>query len=129
MTHRRVAALVLCGLACACAPQPMPQAAPPSPPPAPATAAAPPQAEPPVREHRIIRIRSVNCAALLQLAEDDRASASMFYLGYTASRRGRQTIDIADIDGLESAALGYCIAHPRAPAAVAYMQAFRNNGR
>jgi hypothetical protein len=81
------------------------------------------------QEHNIVTIRRVNCEALLKLPEDDRASASMFYLGYTASRRRQGKIDIAEVAGLEAAALGYCAAYPDQPAATAFMKAFADNGR
>jgi hypothetical protein len=80
-------------------------------------------------EHRVLTIRNVTCGRLLGAAEDDRAAASMFYIGYTASRRGQRKIDIAEVDGLNAAALGYCEAHPDQPAAVAYNKAFADNGR
>lgn len=124
--NKKAAIVLLSALLFACAPVPSPPAAPP--PPAAPAAAVPPASAPPL-EHRIVTIRSVNCAALLGLAEEDRASASMFYLGYTASRRGRRSIDVADIDGLEAAALGYCEAHPEATAAGAFNQAFAENRR
>jgi hypothetical protein len=80
-------------------------------------------------EQHIVTIRAVRCDALLKLAEDDRASASMFYIGYTASRRGRARIDVAELSGLEAAALGYCAAYPNWPAATAFNKAFADNGR
>ena len=119
------AAIVL--LSCtlfACA-QPAPSAPPPASPPPPA----PPAAAPPSLAHNVVTIRAVNCDAFLSLSEDDRASASMFYIGYTASRRGQRRIDIAEVEGLEAAAIGYCAAHPGQPAATAFMKAFSDNGR
>jgi hypothetical protein len=77
----------------------------------------------------IVAIRGVQCDALLKLAEDDRASASMFYIGYTASRRRQAKIDVAEVSGLEAAALGYCAAYPNWPAATAFYEAFADNGR
>jgi|SRR5580704_220643 hypothetical protein len=122
--NKKAAVVLLSGSLFACAPIP-PPAPPAPPPPAPpaATAADAPQ------EHNIVTIRTVNCEALLELSEGDRASASMFYLGYTASRRGRGKIDIAEVSGLEAAALGYCEAFPNWPAAAAFMNAFADNGR
>jgi hypothetical protein len=80
-------------------------------------------------EHIVVTIRMVNCDALLRSSEDDRASASLFYLGYTAARRGQRTIDIAEVEGLEAAALGNCKANPDQPAASAFMKAFSDNRR
>jgi hypothetical protein len=80
-------------------------------------------------ERHIVTIRVVQCDALLKLSEDDRASASMFYIGYTASRRRQAKIDVAEVSGLEAAALGYCAAYPTWPAATAFNKAFADNGR
>ena len=121
--NKKAAVVLLSGVLFACAPMTPP--APPVPP------AAPPAATPTAdaaQEHHIVMIRTVNCEALLKLSEEDRASASMFYLGYTASRRGQGKIDIAEVSGLEAAALGYCAALPGQPAAVAFMKAFADNG-
>jgi hypothetical protein len=80
-------------------------------------------------QHHIVTIRAVSCQALLSLSEDDRASASMFYIGYTAERRKQAKIDVAEVSGLEAAALGYCAAYPNWPAATAFNKAFIDNGR
>jgi len=120
--NKKAAVVLLSGTLFACAPVPAPAPAPPAPPPAAPVADT-------TMDHHIVMIRTVNCEALLKLSEDDRASASMFYLGYTASRRGQGKIDIAEISGLEAAALGYCAAYPNWPAAVAFMKAFADNGR
>src|ERR1700722_12692644 len=119
--NKKAAVVLLSGVLFACAPLPTP--APPVPPAAPPAPSAAPVAEAPP-DHRIVAIRTVNCEALLELSEEDRASASMFYLGYTASRRGQGNIDIAEVSRLEAAALGYCAAYPNRPAAVAFMKAF-----
>ena len=119
------AVILLSGALFACAPAP---SAPVSPPPAPAPPAPAPAAETAV-PHRIVTIRAVDCDTLLRLAEDDRAAASLFYIGYTAHRRNRATIDVADLSGFEAAALGYCAAHPAWPAALAFNKAFADNGR
>jgi len=119
----KAAIVLLSGVLLACAPEPAPAPAPP-----PAQAQAAPAAEP-MPEHHIVTIRAVSCDALLKLAEDDRASASMFYLGYTAQRRGQRRIDVAEISGLEAAALGYCTENPGWPAATAFMRSFADNGR
>jgi len=118
----KAAAVLLSGVLFACAPAPAPPA------PAPAAPAPAPVAEAPL-PHRIVTIRAVDCDTLLRLAEDDRAAASMFYIGYTAQRRNRATIDVADLSGLEAAALSYCAAHPAWPVATAFLRAFADNGR
>jgi hypothetical protein len=121
----KIAIISVSGLLFACAPQPpaAPQNPPPTPPPVPA-------AETGLgSEHHIVTIRAARCQAFLSLSEDDRASASMFYIGYTASRRRQAKIDVAEVSGLEAAALGYCVSHPAWPAAVAFNRAFADNGR
>jgi hypothetical protein len=123
--NKKAAVVLLAGVLFACAPMTPP--APPAPPAVPPAPPAAPIADAP-QVHHIVTIRTVNCKALLMLSEEDRASASMFYLGYTASRRGQGKIDIADVSGLEAAALGYCAAYPDKPAAVAFMKAFADNG-
>lgn len=120
----KAAIILLLGALFACA-QPAPNA----PVSAGNSSAAPPAAPGPSLGHNVVTIRLVNCDAFLSLSEDDRASASMFFIGYTASRRGQRRIDIAEVEGLEAAALGNCAAHPDQPAASAFMKAFSDNGR
>ena len=120
----KAAIILLSGALFACA-----QPAPSTQVPAGISSATPPTASGPSLGHNIVTIRTVNCDALLSLSEDDRASASMFFIGYTASRRGQRRIDIAEVEGLEAAALGNCAAHPNEPAASAFMKAFSDNGR
>jgi hypothetical protein len=119
--NAKAAVVLVSGLLFACAPAPAPAPAPPPP--------AAPAPESAMTEHHVVAIRGVRCDALLKLSEDDRASASMFYIGYTASRRGQGKIDVAELSGLEAAALGYCVAHPDWPAATAYSKSFADNGR
>jgi hypothetical protein len=123
--NRKVTAVLLSGMLFACAPAPEPAPAQT----APAPAAPAPAADDMMSQHHVVTIRAVRCEALLGLSEDDRASASMFYIGYTASRRGRGTIDVAEVSGLEAGALGYCSAYPNWPAATAFNRAFADNGR
>lgn len=123
----KVTVVLMSGLLFACAPPPAPAPAPAPAPPPPAAAA--PAPDPATTQHHIVAIRNVRCDALLKLAEDDRATASMFYIGYTASRRRQALIDVADLSGLEAAALGYCAAYPNLPAATAFNRAFADNGR
>lgn len=122
--NAKVAVISLSGLLFACAPQPPAAAQNPLP-----TAHAPAAVAAPEYQHHIVIIRAATCRALLDLSEDDRASASMFYIGYTVSRRKRAEIDVADLSGLEAAALRYCAAYPDWPAAVAFNRAFADNGR
>jgi hypothetical protein len=122
--NAKATVILLSGMLFACAPvAPAPAPTPPAPAPAPVTEMGPEQ------QHHVVTIRAATCQALLSLSEDDRASASMFYLGYTASRRRQAKIDVAEVSGLEAAALGYCAAYPNWPAAVAFNTAFADNGR
>jgi hypothetical protein len=118
--NAKAAVVLLSGMLFACAPVP-----PPSPPPPPA---APVAAEPEKASH-VVAIRNVTCGGLLSASDEDRATASTFFIGYTAQRRGLAKIDVAEIGGLEAAALGYCEAYPDRPAATAFMKAFADNGR
>jgi hypothetical protein len=118
------AALLLFGLLAACAPQPAPAPAPPPRAPAPA-----PALTDAGRASHIVNIRAVRCETLLTLSEEDRAAASMFYIGYTASRRRQGKIDVAELSGIEAAALGYCAAYRNWPTATAFNKAFADNGR
>jgi len=126
--NAKVSVVMLCGMLFACAPPP-PAPAPPPPPPAPPAPAPAASGDDVMSRHHVVTIRAVNCQALLTLPEDDRASASMFYIGYTANRRRQARIDVAEVAGLEAAALGYCAEYPNWPAATAFNRAFADNGR
>lgn len=119
---------VLSGLLCACV-QP-PDAAPPAgPPPPPVAAAAPPPAPAPVAEpppvNRWVTIQGATCERLLELSPDDRAAASLFYIGYQAARFRSKTINVGAIPNAEEWASRYCAEHPGRPAAEAFRQAYR----
>jgi hypothetical protein len=97
---------------------------------APATAAAPAPggaSNPPA--HHIVVISSMPCKELLSAAADDRAAASMFYLGYMAAKLGVRNIDVADVEGIETTALGTCVKNPGQPAAAAFGRALRQSGK
>lgn len=70
-----------------------------------------------------VRIRMVSFDALLKLS-----SASIFYLGYTASRRGQARSDFAEVSGLEAAAAAMAGPIPISRCA-AFMRSFGDNGR
>jgi hypothetical protein len=124
--NAKVSVVLLSGMLFACAPPAPVPAPPPPPPPAPP---APVAADDVMSQHHVVTIRAVNCQAFLNLSEDDRATASMFYIGYTANRRKQAKIDVAEVSGLEAAALGYCTQYPNWPAATAFNKAFADNGR
>jgi hypothetical protein len=121
----KTAAVLLSGLLVACAQTQPPEAtapAAPSPPPAPAAAAAPAVESAPV-DH-IVSIRGALCGDLLKLALDDRAAATMFYIGYQASRFRARTINVALIPSIEAQALTYCEENPDRPVVQAFAEAY-----
>lgn len=121
----RTAAVLLSGLLVACA-QTQPQEAtePPAPPPAPAPGTAPTPAAEAARVDHIVNIRGARCGDLLRLAPDDRAAATMFYIGYQASRFRARTINVALIPSIEAQALTYCEENPDRPVVQAFAEAY-----
>ena len=113
MLQRIVALIFISGLT-ACAAAPSPPTAPPPPSPPPVSAAPPPPAS------RPIAVTRLPCDNLLSAAEDDRAAASMFYLGYAAARTHIAVVDVNQVEDIEKHALDYCLAHPTTPAWIAY---------
>jgi hypothetical protein len=120
----KIGVVLLSGLLFACVQAPPPNttaaAAPPPPPvaaPAPPVAAAPPA-------NRFVNIRGARCSRLLELPEDDRAAASLFYIGYQASRLNARTINVGRIPDAEARALSYCEASPGQTVANAFRQAY-----
>jgi hypothetical protein len=117
----KIAVVLLSGSLFACVQAPPPP--PPPPAPAPAAVAPAPVAEAPPANRRV-SIRAVRCARLLELAEDDRAAASLFYLGYQASSLRARTIDVGAIPDAEARALSYCEANPNRAVVDAFRQAY-----
>src|SRR5271169_902423 len=139
----KTAAVLLSALLAACAQTPPPQvaassasspppapAAAPTPPPAPAPSAVPPAApaQPPAAKSaptdHIVNIREASCQNLLRLSPEDRAAASMFYVGYQASHFGARTINVSVIPSIEAQAVTYCQENPNWSAAQAFAQAY-----
>ena len=117
---------VLSGSLCACV-QPPEAAAPAAPPPPPVAAPAPapaPVAEP-TPSNRWVSIQGATCEKLLELSPDDRAAASLFYIGYQAARFRSSAINVAAIPNAEEWAESYCAEHPGRPAVEAFRQAYR----
>jgi hypothetical protein len=120
--NRETAIVLVSGLLCACAqPQPAPPPASP-PPPAPVPAAA---AAPAVPVNRYVTILSATCQTYLALSDDDRAAASMFYIGYQARRFGSRTVRVGLIPRIESLALELCASNPSRTVASAFARACR----
>lgn len=119
------AVVLLSGLLFACV-----QAPPPAPPPAaPPPAAMVPQPAPapvaqPTPGNRRVSIQTASCQRLLELSEDDRAAASLFYIGYQAARFRARTINVGAIPDTEAQAYEYCQARPNRPAVEAFRRAY-----
>jgi hypothetical protein len=119
----KIGVVLLSGLLFACVQTPPPNtAAAPPPPPAVAPPPAPVAEAPPA--NRWVSIRAVRCARLLELPGDDRAAASLFYIGYQASRLGARTINVGRIPDAEARALSYCEASPNRSVTDAFRQAY-----
>jgi hypothetical protein len=124
----KTAAVLFSGLLVACAQTQQPEATAPAvpSPPVPVATAAPaqaPAAEAAPVDH-VVRIRSALCGDLLRLEPDDRAAATMFYIGYQASRFRSGTINVSVIPSIEAQALTYCEEHPDRPVVQAFAQAY-----
>ena len=123
------AAMLLSGLLVACVqtqPEPTSQPAPP-PPPAQTQAPTPPApiaAAEPAPPDRIVNIRRASCEDLLRLAPDDRAAATMFYIGYQASRLRASTINVGVIPSIQEQAIAYCEENPDRTVAQAFAHAY-----
>jgi len=115
----RTAILGVLGLAlAACAPA--------APPPAPAPAQPPPAAAAPAPEALStapIPIRSLSCADLLGASDDDRAAASMFFIGFRAALAHVHGLSISQIEAIEETALATCAKNPKLTASTAFAEA------
>ena len=121
---------VLSGSLSACV-QPPEAATPAAPPPPPAAAPAPapaPVAEP-TPSNRWVSIQKATCERLLELSPDDRAAASLFYIGYHVARFRSRAINVGAIPDAEAWADNYCVKHPGRPAVEAFRQAYRQTLR
>ena len=123
--HGKTAVVLLLGLLCGCV-QPQPSGAVQSPA-APPPAAAQPAAAAAVPAARWVSIRAVSCARLLELSDEDRAAASMFYHGYQASRSGARNINVGGLGNLEALVLRYCTAYPDRPVVEAFKEVYALN--
>jgi hypothetical protein len=139
--NTKAAAALLSGLLVACAQtQPQVAAAPPAPAPTAAPAAAPatpppgsvpaaapagsPPAPAPARAGHIVNILGASCQDLLKLGPADRDAASMFYIGYQASRLRARTINVGLIPSIEDQALTYCVENPKRTVADVFGEAY-----
>ena len=123
----KIAVVLLSGSLLACVQAQPPSATVAAPPPAPApapTQVAAAVAAPVPAGNRYVTIRSARCSTLLGLPEDDRAAASLFYIGYQASRLGARSINVNAIPDAESEAFNYCQTFPNRTVAEAFAKAF-----
>jgi hypothetical protein len=119
----KIAVVLLSGLLFACVQTQPPEAsAPPSAPPAPTAAPAPAAVSVPA--DRFVIIRRATCDTLLALTAEDREDASMFYIGYQASRFRARAINVGLIPSIEAQALNYCAANPNRTVAQAFAEAY-----
>jgi hypothetical protein len=109
---------VVIGLAAAllagCAP--LPKQAPSPPPPPLESQASPPPAEPLEPRLAPVDVRRMTCATLNSAADDDKAYASTFLLGYRSALTHSHTIEVKRIEAVEEAALADCATKPEAMA-------------
>ena len=101
----------------------------PTPPPVEAPAPAPAPVAEPTPGDRWVSIQGATCERLLELSPDDRAAASLFYIGYQAARFRSRAINVAAIPNAEEWADSYCAEHPGRPAVEAFRQAYRQTLR
>ena len=124
MTRTIAAVLMFSGLLAGCVQPAPPQAAAPPPPPPPAPAAPAPAVEPPAP--RVVSIRGAPCTRFLELNDEDRQAATMFYIGYQASRIRAGIINVASIPDIAARSLTYCQAYPERPVAQAFAAGYRS---
>jgi hypothetical protein len=129
----KTAAVLLSGLLVACAQTQPPEATAQS---EPASASSSAPAEPPAtavpqapaagsaRVDRIVNIQRAGCEDLLKLSPEDRDAASMFYIGYQASRSRASTINVGLIPSIEAQALTYCAENPNRAVVQAFAEAY-----
>jgi HdeA/HdeB family protein len=120
--NRKTAIVLVSGLLLGACAQPQP-AAPPAPPPPPAPAPAP-AATTALPADRNVTILRATCDRYLALSDDDRAAASMFYIGYQARRYGSRAINVNAIPSIEGLALDYCGINPSRTVASAFAEAY-----
>jgi hypothetical protein len=83
-----------------------------------------PEAQP-ATEDRYVAIRRATCGTLLALSDDDRAAASMFYMGYQANRARLSSVNVAMVPVITGIATDLCAETPGRTVASAFAQAYR----
>jgi pyruvate/2-oxoglutarate dehydrogenase complex dihydrolipoamide acyltransferase (E2) component len=118
-----VVVATLCSAASAGQPAAQSQSTAPAPP-APSVAAAPPAApsDAQVAPHKW-NVERVRCSDLLASADDDRASAVMFYYGYLAAKANIHIIDVSKIADNIGKVMKQCSSTPATTVPQAFRQA------
>lgn len=75
---------------------------------------------------RFVSIRGASCATFLSLSDDDRAAASMFYMGYQASQARLSRVNVGMIPTITGMATDYCSAEPNRTVASVFAEAYRD---
>jgi len=70
-------------------------------------------------------VERVRCSDLLAAADDDRASAAMFYFGYLAAKDNIHIIDVSKIEDNIAKVIKQCSATPSMTVPQAFRQALR----
>lgn len=75
---------------------------------------------------RVWNVERVQCSTLLGAADDDRASAAMFYYGYLAARAGIHVIDATKVSDNIAKVMKQCAATPTMTVPRAFRTALAN---
>jgi hypothetical protein len=73
-------------------------------------------------------VEKVRCSDILNAAEDDRASAMMFYYGYLAAKAQVHVVDTQKIEGIITKVMKHCEAMPTITVTQAFRSALSKNG-
>jgi len=73
----------------------------------------------------VVSIQGAPCSRFTELADEDREAATMFYIGWQASRARAQIINVGGIPHIASRAMNYCLDHPNVPVARAFAAGYR----
>jgi hypothetical protein len=73
---------------------------------------------------RLIVIRGATCDTFLGLTPEDRAAASLFYMGYSASRFHLKTVNANNIPDIQTRAIDNCSEQPERTVAWAFARAY-----
>jgi hypothetical protein len=63
----------------------------------------------------------------LELSDEDRAAATMFYHGYQTSRSGAREVNVGGLGNVGALILRYCTAYPDRPVVQAFKEVYALN--